>query len=46
MNSATAHGNCPYCRKPLGKDDKVCPNCKAAVPESKPKPKSTTKEKS
>ena len=35
---------CPYCRKQIPADAKVCPNCKAEVLKETQK-KSTTKEK-
>lgn len=35
---------CPYCRKQIPTDAKVCPNCKAEVPK-KETPKKTVKEK-
>ena len=34
---------CPYCRKQIPADAKVCPNCRAEVP--KETPKKTVKEK-
>lgn len=40
---------CPYCRKQIPTDAKVCPNCKAEVPKAevpkKETPKKTVKEK-